>query len=142
MYLANVRNGLCYFWDEVSEDWISWVFMSCYIPSFCVQFNQWDLINKTIFFYIFFSIAYCILYLFRNAIVFFYALWPLSYTIELSNFLVQFGATLFGLVDENGILTGDDVTYVYPDNETALRGRFQVSSTNTSLILPFNPIDL
>ena len=36
-------------------------------------------------------------------------------------------ACTFGLVDENGLLSGNEIAYVYPDKETALKGRFQVN---------------
>ena len=42
--------------------------------------------------------------------------------------LKQFGGYLFGKVNEDGELSGNDCIYVYPDGETALRGRFKVSA--------------
>jgi len=35
------------------------------------------------------------------------------------------GACTFGVVDRYGHLSGNDITYVYPDKQTALKGRFK-----------------
>ncbi|XP_065059251.1 histone-lysine N-methyltransferase SETD7-like [Rhopilema esculentum] len=43
----------------------------------------------------------------------------------LCHFWDEFGGHIFGEVNESGQLSGDDIIYVYPDKETALKGRFQ-----------------
>ena len=35
------------------------------------------------------------------------------------------GGNLHGKVDENGQITGDEIAYIYPDGETAFKGRFE-----------------
>ena len=35
------------------------------------------------------------------------------------------GGFLHGEADENGSITGKDIAYIYPDGETAFRGRFE-----------------
>lgn len=38
----------------------------------------------------------------------------------------EYGSCLFGKVNNEGQLSGDDIAYVYPDKETSLKGRFKV----------------
>ena len=37
----------------------------------------------------------------------------------------EYGGSVVGLVDKNGCLTGDEIAYIYPDERTALIGRFE-----------------
>ena len=35
------------------------------------------------------------------------------------------GGYLHGVVDENGLITGQDIAFIYPDGETSFKGHFE-----------------